>query len=50
MSPGVGKILAAVGFSHMRATLSDNARSEADRLTWDSAAHKIDSIVRELVA
>ncbi len=42
------KMLAAVGLPQMRDTLSQNARGEADRLTWGDAARKIDSIVREL--
>lgn len=43
------KILSAVEFAPLRQSLSQNAKSEADRLTWSSAALKIDSIVHELV-
>jgi len=41
-------MLAAVGLPQLRATLSGNARTEADNLTWNDAARKIDTIVQEL--
>lgn len=43
------KIVAAANHAPLKAILSENARSEADRLSWANAALKIDSIVHELV-
>ena len=43
------KMLSAVGLNALRESLSTNAKKEADRLTWEDAAGKIDTIVHELV-
>jgi glycosyltransferase involved in cell wall biosynthesis len=43
-------ILSVVGHPALHASLSENARSEAEKLTWADAAIKVDSIVHELVA
>lgn len=43
------KMLAGVSLGALRESLSENAKKEADRLTWASAALKIDTLVRDLV-
>jgi glycogen(starch) synthase len=42
------KILAVVGFHGLRQTLSANAISEAEHITWAQAAERVDGIVHEL--
>jgi glycogen(starch) synthase len=42
-------ILAAIDHAGLCETLAENARLEADRLTWADAAFKVDGIVHELV-
>jgi glycogen(starch) synthase len=42
------KILAVVGFVELREALAENAAREAERLTWEVAARKIQGIVHEL--
>lgn len=44
------KILSIVGHGALREALSDNAKAEAERITWTDAAIKLDSIMHELVA
>src|SRR3989338_1845495 len=44
-----GKILSVVGYPALHRSLSENARNEADRLTWADAAIKVGGIVGELV-
>ena len=44
-----GKILSVVGYPALRQSLSENARNEADKLTWADAALKVGGIVGELV-
>lgn len=41
-------ILSIVGLPGLRESLAENASREAERLTWQNAAEKVDSIVREL--
>ena len=43
------KMLAVVGLPALSQTLSENGRSEAERITWAEAAIKVDSIVNGLV-
>jgi glycogen synthase len=43
------KILSLVGYPGLKETLAQYGRDEADRITWDDAAKKVDGIVRELV-
>jgi len=43
------KILSVVSHDALRESLSDNARREADRITWADAALKLDGILHELV-
>ena len=43
------QMLAAASLTPLRESLSANAKKEADRLTWEDAAGKIDTIVHELV-
>jgi len=43
------QILSLVGYPGLAKTLSENALREAERLTWQEAARKVDNIVRELV-
>ncbi len=43
------KILAVVGFAGLREALAENAAREAEHLTWEQAARKVDGIVHELV-
>ena len=44
-----GKILSVVGYPALRQSLAENARAEADKLTWADAALKVGGIVGELV-
>ena len=43
------KMLSAVAHPPLRKTLSDNGMKEAEALTWERAARKVDTIVRELL-
>lgn len=43
------KILSIVGHAALSETLSNNAKQEAESITWTSAALKIDGIIHELV-
>lgn len=43
------KILAVVGLDALHAELAENAKREADRITWADAAKKLDELVHELV-
>lgn len=43
------KILSVVGHDALREALSDNAKREAERITWADAAVKLDGIIHELV-
>lgn len=42
------KILAVVGYSGLGAALSKNAAKEAEALTWDRAAEKVDNLIATL--
>lgn len=43
------KILSVIGHGALREALSENAKDEADRITWADAALKLDGILHELV-
>lgn len=43
------KILSVVGHGALREALAENAKKEADRITWADAALKLDGILHELV-
>jgi glycosyltransferase involved in cell wall biosynthesis len=44
------KILSALGHPGLSRSLSENGAREADQLTWDAAALKVDSIIHELLS
>lgn len=42
------KILAVVGYAGLGKSLSQNATREAESLTWERAAHKVDNVLRSV--